>query len=196
MELKSHLYLGVCLLQKGTSGTSHSDNAAFLIGCIEPDLNATTYLKGTLHGERFRGHNYVNLLPRIQKLLDKAEHSRTERLLYYYRLGKLTHYLADAFTWPHNSTFPGTLHDHIEYEKGLAKCLRSSARDKIQQAETTLDYQRLLAVISEQHNAYLNAPKGIQTDTDFITRITALVFSALFQTSNRKMLLLQTGGAV
>ena len=37
----------------------------------------------------------------------------------YYTLGKLTHYLADAFTYPHNDHFSDSLMDHHRYESDL-----------------------------------------------------------------------------
>ena len=37
----------------------------------------------------------------------------------YYHLGKLTHYLADAFTFLHNRAFEGSLKEHCKYEKEL-----------------------------------------------------------------------------
>lgn len=179
MELKCHFYLGCCLLRRRTDRLAAVDHGAFLIGCVEPDLNVTTYLKGSLHGQRLRGHNYPNLLPRIQQLIEQLESSEMNRLLYFYRLGKLTHYLADAFTWPHNSTFPGTLKEHMAYEKKMGDSFMMSADEKIQHAMTVWDCRRLLPAISEQHSLYLNAPTGVRTDVDFITRTTAAVFAAL-----------------
>ena len=37
-----------------------------------------------------------------------------------YRLGVLLHYAADAFTWPHNEHFGGSLREHMRYERRAA----------------------------------------------------------------------------
>ncbi|HWS42189.1 MAG TPA: zinc dependent phospholipase C family protein [Pseudoflavonifractor sp.] len=44
----------------------------------------------------------------------------------YFRLGKLMHYIADAFTCPHNESFTGTLWSHRIYEAHLHPCHSSS----------------------------------------------------------------------
>ncbi|MGN0169039.1 MAG: zinc dependent phospholipase C family protein [Acetatifactor sp.] len=196
MKLKSHFYLGACLLRQGALYASTADRAAFLAGCVEPDLNAVTYLKGSLHGQKLRGHNFPNLLPRIQKLIFHLEYSGAKTPVYFYRLGKLTHYLADAFTWPHNTAFRGTLRDHILYEERMENYFLASAPEKIRQAEIIENDRSLFLAILEQHSAYLNAPNGIQTDIDYITRIVALIFTVFSQVIGAELLLLPTGGAV
>lgn len=196
MKLKSHLFLGAWLLHGGTVSISLINRTAFLSGCVEPDLNICTYLKGSFHGQKLRGHNYPNLLPRIQKLISDLEHSKAETPLYYYRLGKLTHYLADAFTWPHNTAFHGSLWEHILYEEQLEQCFLTSAPGKIRQAGTIDNHRNLLLAILEQHTAYLNAPTGIQTDIEYITRIVPFLFTLFSHAAETGPLLCPAGGAV
>lgn len=46
----------------------------------------------------------------------------------YYTLGKLTHYLADAFTYPHNENYPESLIAHRQYEDDLRSYLAQYLR--------------------------------------------------------------------
>lgn len=179
MKLKSHLYLGTCLLWQDSGFPSSANAIAFLAGCAEPDLNAATYLKGSFHGQRFRGHNYPNLLPRIEKLLYKLEHADGATPLYYYRLGKLSHYLADAFTYPHNQAFSGTLREHMQYEACLEERFLPAIRSGTQNANGKLPSGSLLPIVVDAHNAYKNTRAGIETDVDFITSVTSAVMAKL-----------------
>lgn len=195
MKLKSHFYLGTCLLRQGAFYASPADRAAFLAGCVEPDLNAVTYLKGSFHGQKLRGHNFPNLIPRIRKLIFHLEYSGAKTPVYFYRLGKLIHYLADAFTWPHNTAFAGTLLDHILYEEQMEKFFLASAPEKIRQAGIIENDRNPFLAILEQHSAYLKAPNSIQTDIDYITRTVSLIFTVFSRVIGTELLLLHSGGA-
>ena len=45
-------------------------------------------------------------------------------------LGQIFHYIADYFTFPHNSNYSGSLKDHCIYEKYLKFRLRSYIRER------------------------------------------------------------------
>ncbi|MEI3518476.1 MAG: zinc dependent phospholipase C family protein [Clostridia bacterium] len=82
---------------------------AFIIGSIEPDKNLLTYLHGFLGGRKLHGHDYEKYLPVMKRLYDMLSEKKVFGLKDYYRLGKLLHDTADAFTYPHNSIFTGSL---------------------------------------------------------------------------------------
>ena len=65
------------------------------------------------------GHNYENILPVMKSMLMSFENKTGMGIWDYYRLGKLTHYVADSFTYPHNGNFTGNLSDHCDYETEL-----------------------------------------------------------------------------
>ena len=48
----------------------------------------------------------------------------------YYTLGKLTHYLADAFTYPHNENYPDSMLCHHQYETDLRAYLEEYLADR------------------------------------------------------------------
>jgi len=91
----------------------------FKLGNIEPDFNPVTYLRGFKTVEHFRGHNYRNVCDTIRHLTFNLLYTGDNNAKTYYYLGKLCHYTTDAFTYPHNVTFEGTIRQHIQYEKAL-----------------------------------------------------------------------------
>lgn len=92
---------------------------AYLRGNVAPDENPVTYLHGFRYGMKFHGHNYENILPTIKRLYGSLLKKKSLGLIDYYRLGKLSHYTADSFTYPHNAIFPGSIVDHVKYESVL-----------------------------------------------------------------------------
>ena len=92
---------------------------AFLFGSFQPDCNPLTYLKGSLRAYKFRGHNYSNSQRYIYSHIIRLQRRRRWTMWQYYTLGKLTHYLADAFTYPHNENYPDSMLCHHQYETDL-----------------------------------------------------------------------------
>lgn len=94
---------------------------AFLFGCVEPDINLLSHLdldkqKKTAH---LHGHNHPYLDQRILRLIEKLTLNPNITPLYAFRLGVLLHYLADAFTFAHNTNFKGNFSAHNAYEKAF-----------------------------------------------------------------------------
>lgn len=60
MKTADHLLLGQYLVER--CGTPHlrCHRRAFLLGCVEPDYNVFSYLRGMRYYEKFRGHNAEN----------------------------------------------------------------------------------------------------------------------------------------
>lgn len=119
MKRKSHLSLGKVLSFQYFHAVSGYQRSIFLLGCMQPDWNLATYLKGSRTYQWLRGHNYMNAQRYMQRLADRLEHCEKWGVLSYYRLGKLIHYVTDAFTQAHNAWFEGNLATHRDYENAL-----------------------------------------------------------------------------
>lgn len=178
MTSKCHYYFGLYLLSSELNSAGITEQTAFLYGCMEPDFNPGTYLKGSLHGQKLRGHNFQNMLPCIHKLFEKIQCAEPSGILYFYRLGKLTHYLTDAFTYPHNSVFGGSLRDHMRYEDELEPLfLRSFSACPIpRKTERSGDpYEMFL----EAHQDYLHSEMGKQSDISSALRTVPCIVHAV-----------------
>ena len=60
MRGASHRSLGNYLAEHYLENATALQVRAFRLGCIEPDRNPVTYLKGSLRWQWLRGHNYKN----------------------------------------------------------------------------------------------------------------------------------------
>lgn len=130
MRTIDHLFLGKYLANRYMDCESEVNRRAFVIGNILPDINFMTYFRGFLSKGELRGHNYEQIKPVISKLFKSLGRRNKKYGLYdYLRLGKLMHYVADAFTYPHNECFKGTLKAHIDYEESLHTAFKEFGQD-------------------------------------------------------------------
>ena len=110
MQKRSHTLLASALLRSREGFDARRFELAFLFGSFQPDCNPFSYLKGSLRARTFGGHNYTNsreyIYDHIQRL---QQRHKVWTMWQYYTLGKLTHYLADAITYPHNENVESPL---------------------------------------------------------------------------------------
>ena len=109
MQKRSHKLLAATLLENTQGFQARRFELAFLFGSFQPDCNPLTYLKGSLRAYKFRGHNYSNSQHYIYSRISRLQRRQRWTIWQYYTLGKLTHYLADAFTYPHNENYPDSI---------------------------------------------------------------------------------------
>ena len=177
MKAVSHRLLGLHLARHYLQGRSPLQLKAFQLGCVEPDKNPATYLKGSIRAQMLRGHNYRSAKKYIQQLCRRLRSKGLSSLWDYYTLGKLIHYIADAFTYPHNDHFPGDLKAHREYESALHACLAKRIH-----AEAPRKHIRRgcpAHFITLRHRQYAAHHPGIHTDAawilDVCTTVTAML---------------------
>ena len=178
MRGQSHRCLGKYLVQHYMPNTPERYTRAFLIGCIEPDRNPVTYLKGSLRFQWLRGHNYNNARKFMRHISWRLERKETLNLYDYYTLGKLIHYTADAFTFAHNDTFPTNLSDHREYEVELQKHFLSYLQED-PQVDTKVA-QTVMGAIYSYHREYEAQDADIDTDSRFALAACCCVLAVLF----------------
>ncbi len=165
MRGQSHKRLGEYLARKYMSGIPKRYVRAFLIGCVEPDRNPATYLKGSIKFQWLRGHNYRNARSYMGRLSRRLENRSRLRLLDYYAIGKLIHYTTDSFTSAHNAYFPTRLEAHREYEAMLQNYfLNFLSQDP---PPSAVPCRRIMDTIRAQHRDYSRFPADIRTDTRF-----------------------------
>ena len=177
MRGKSHISLGRYLLAHYLSDLPRSYQRAFLFGCIQPDRNPATYLKGSIRFQWLRGHNYHNARQFMNRISRRLEQKETLKLYDYYTLGKLIHYTADAFTFAHNDTFPTKLSDHRDYEISLQNCfldyLHSNPRINVKSERTVMDG------ITRYHREYSSKSMDIHRDCRYVLQACCCVLAIL-----------------
>ena len=175
LNLKSHIILSLFLAKR-----IRISCIPFLFGSVEPDLFVFSYLKGFLRTKRMSGHEYENMRIRSKKILKKIEGSR---MLSSYRLGKLVHYLADSFTYAHNSCFEGNLKDHMLYEDRLLMAIEEVIRDE---DVIPAFFSSAWDYVEKMHDEYLLKKHCEKTDAEYILSIS---FSVAFALKEEKALL-------
>lgn len=176
MQKRSHKLLASALLRSRQGFRARRFELAFLFGSFQPDCNPLTYLKGSRRACRLRGHNFSNSQPYINAHIQRLQQRRTNWTMWqYYTLGKLTHYLADAFTYPHNETYPESLLAHRQYEDAL----RTYLAEYLQQRSLLHQQFRedLAAALEELHCQYLENRSTMQRDVQYILQATSLLMA-------------------
>lgn len=177
MRGRSHICLGNYLVRHYMPELPRRYEKAFLLGCIEPDRNPATYLKGSLRCQWLRGHNYHNARRFMRRISSRLERKEQLNLFDYYTLGKLIHYTADAFTFAHNDTFPEKLSDHREYESVLQEHFLAFLKDD-PQVDIRLS-QTIMEGIGRYHREYISSESDIARDSRFALQACCCVLAIL-----------------
>ena len=167
MRRTSHLQLGHFLAERCLKNASKHHIAAFKFGCIEPDLNPATYIKGSKKARLLHGHNYPNAENCMKRIAKKLEKRGAHGVMYCYALGKLVHYIADSFTYPHNTHFTGSLKAHARYETGLNIAFLRFLSSHDGTRKTPCVHGSVFDFISRRHAEYSNAPRCELTDCEY-----------------------------
>ena len=177
MRGKSHLIIAQYLLDHYMPDIPKRYQLAFRLGCIEPDRNPATYLKGSLRCQWLRGHNYKNAQRFMTTMAGRLEGRQHLRLYDYYTLGKLIHYTTDAFTYAHNDTFPTQLREHKQYEDALQiyflSFMAHNPRVTVPTDET------IMGAIQAYHEKYERKASDIHRDSRFALNACCCVLATL-----------------
>ena len=177
MKTLSHKYLAEHIAGQYLRGFSMLEKNAYIYGAIAPDVNKVTYLHGWKGNKKFFGHNYENSSQTMDHLIKKLERSTPGGGIYFYRLGKLTHYIADSFTHVHNGYFTGSLAEHVQYESALHKCLLEQIPFQ-KMVLPTFDVKAL----HEHHDTYADLYPSVEIDLLYIS---SMVLAATFCYADR-----------
>lgn len=177
MRGKSHLRIAQYLLENYLQDIPKRYQRAFRLGCIEPDRNPATYLKGSIRCQWLRGHNYKNARRFMRTISIRLERKERLNLFDYYTLGKLIHYTTDAFTYAHNDTFPVQLKEHKAYEDALQEHFLDYMEQDPQVDIPTA--RTIMEAISSYHKEYEREESNIHRDSRFALSACCCVLAIL-----------------
>lgn len=177
MQKRSHKLLAQTLLDSYDGFEKKRFEVAFLFGSFQPDCNPLSYLKGSLRAKKLMGHNFSNSQRYIYRHILSLQRRHQWNLWQYYTLGKLTHYLADAFTYPHNDTYPDSLMDHRRYEDHLRRQFALYLADR--RVYPARARGNVVFAISQLHRQYLTAASDWQRDARFILLANDLLLASV-----------------
>lgn len=178
VQKRSHLLLARSLLSREHGFPARRYELAFLFGSFQPDCNPLSFLKGSLRGGLLGGHTYRNSRAYINRHIRRLQRRKNWNLWHYYTMGKLTHYVADAFTWPHNPHFPGVGWEHHTYETALRLALEARLANgtgfrPVEDVSAALPY-----ALQSLHDQYLaEAKPGVNVDMDYILKASDMLLA-------------------
>ncbi|MDD4431949.1 MAG: zinc dependent phospholipase C family protein [Bacteroidales bacterium] len=175
MKTKDHLALGHFLLNLSDNAGLQKHKRAFLLGCIEPDYNMATYTRGLRNHPKFRGHNAENSYRHITKCLSEFQSDGICSAWDYFTLGTMFHYIADAFTYPHNSFWKGSLLKHAAYEMELHTVFYKELGLRSVKRPITL-LPSLTYYFSNTHDEYSAASHTMKVDCRYIIGVCERMF--------------------
>lgn len=178
MQENDHLALAMELIRATPVEMPWLAKAAFLIGNLEPDLNFFTYARASLAQKTLRGHNAENSREHVLKCLNRLDHKTIWTPLDYFTLGTVVHYVADAFTFPHNGLFSGSLRAHVAYEKVLHEEF-CRVREKNQTADSIPWQETAAGYYLAQHLNYAKSEKTPEDDCTNILRVCRTIYRRL-----------------
>ena len=175
MKKRSHKLLASTLLEYEHGFRARRYEWAFLFGSFQPDCNPLTYLKGSLRAYKFRGHNFSNSQAYINAHILRLQRRARWTVWQYYTLGKLTHYLADAFTFPHNEHYPDSLIAHRAYEDALRVYFAEYLQSRTLRPERAR--WDLTQAIDQLHRQYMETQADVHQDARFILEANLLLMA-------------------
>lgn len=186
MLSKDHRLLGEFLASKMIKNTSTLATHLFVTGCVFPDHNPLTYLYGLYLGHPLKAHFLFLSYPKIMHLCNKLESRETLYIWDYYTLGALLHYVADAFTYPHNEHYTGTMLEHAQYEHiDLHQIFEPylTADFSIGMYDQN-DMKPIGSTFVELHDSYMeNAPTTLN-DAEYICKACTMVCARVLEKEN------------
>lgn len=194
MRKKSHISVAKYLLNSKGMEYLQGHKKSFYWGSILPDC-VPSFIT--------RRHCIEDTIEILKKEIDKVtiDYDAEKGLSTYFcrHLGVITHYVADYFTFPHNSIYPGNIKDHCAYEEELKHAMREyvkSDRAKRVRQETGLfqNSEEIVSFIKEIHAQYLQLMLQVKIDCMYIVELCHKVVDAilrLFELEHSKVLKLQ-----
>lgn len=175
MRKKSHILVARYLANHTHRFSLQEHRKALCLGSILPDLRPSFLTK-----KHSYDGTYQEIKEKIRSIVGWCDCPMSDRV-YYRRLGEVLHYIADYFTYPHNTVFEGNLKDHCSYEEDLKNSLKSyifsdksacHARRKIK-----FDgIEEIFAYIEEEHRAYCLKAGDVATDIHYVLNVSVQVF--------------------
>ncbi len=162
MKTKDHAILAGYITTNASNHGLDKHKKAFVFGSVAPDINVLTHIRGHKFNES------IHIVERrFKKLLDREQWKTRD----FYRFGKIIHYLADYFTFAHNTFFSGGIHDHREYEKKLHDYFIPYLDWVREHLAIPVSGKGILESVIKNHEDYMNAETSVENDCHYIVSI-------------------------
>lgn len=168
MQSIDHYILGRYIIENCNIHTDRLSEKMFMAGCIEPDLNPLTYMRGSIKYHFLHGHNADNSRRHLMHVMEKLGDKGLKSPVQWFVFGTAIHYIADSFTFAHNEMFGGNIAEHVRYEKFLHPVFADYLKSC--KTESGLPSARIFRTVSAYHDKYLADKRSYLTDCRYIVR--------------------------
>ncbi len=186
LRKKSHITLARYLVNESRDKELKKHKYAFYLGSVLPDIKPSFI---------YKRHEISGTFPALQeqiKLLSSFHTWKNEKnnSKYYRHLGKVSHYLADYFTYPHNDKFTGGFRAHCSYEEDLKKQLRQhiSSGKAASRKKKYIEFaapEALFDFVAKTHKDYLSEKNTVEGDISHIIPINSQVLKSITSFARR-----------
>lgn len=179
MRKKSHISLAKYIVEDMRVPELEAHRKAFYLGSILPDCKFSFLTKRHEFGETFE-----LVTEQIRCLSNRESQERSNLRAYMRHLGEVIHYVADYFTFPHNSTYDGNFKDHCYYEKALKFRLREyvksgeAFRERIE-VRHFATAEAVVSFIKNAHWEYISRKRNVEEDCHYIVQVCHQVVQAI-----------------
>lgn len=179
MRKKSHISLAGQMMNSLEVEGIINHKLTFYFGNILPDCKPSFVTTPHTFDETFD-----KIGEKMRKLVKSFEQTKGMTMAKTLRLGEVTHYIADYFTFPHNTHYDGNLKDHCCYEGDLKRRLKEyieSGQAMILKSKVEIfgKIEELLAYVKERHSEYMSRKRSIRDDMDYIITVCTSVMASL-----------------
>lgn len=174
MRKKSHWHLAGYLIRENNRPAI---GLMFKVGSVAPDFMIRSMIQG---------HSYERTAWRVEQRIMKLEERGRWNLVSAYRLGYVTHYLADYFTAPHNLHGDFGFRAHCSFEKRQLRMLRSQLDSQHHSGMSYEGQSDVMEYLKNKHEEYLEKTPEVETDCDYIIDVTEQVSHQMFALFNSR----------
>lgn len=186
MKHRDHRLLGQYLMSLNPEQwRGRGRSRAFLLGCVLPDYNPFTYMRGIPQSRRMAGHNSRYSEKHVNKLAHRLQKKGIRGVADAYALGTLIHYLADSFTYVHTESFVRGMREHNRYERELRELFPVLLIDQLRHTPPA-PVEDLLGFLRTERARYESLPKSMRNDAIRILRVCTVVFRSVFLEKRKK----------
>ncbi len=186
MRKKSHISLAKGVINGLDIGDRINHRLSFFVGSIWPDCTPSFLTKRHCIDETFD-----ILAVNMEKFLEKYKTNKDMSILSTWRMGIVMHYIADYFTYPHNSHYTGGFKQHCIYEEELKHRMYSFVAD-VKNAISQYDVpvfastSQIKDYIKNRHNAYMKLNANVDYDCGYSVNTCMAVMASLLYIVDKK----------
>lgn len=186
MRKKSHISVAKGVINGLGVGDRINHRLAFYVGSIWPDCIPSFITRRHCIEDTFEIFN-----KRMNKFVDKFNPKKDMSALSTWRMGVVLHYIADYFTFPHNSNYTGSLKEHCVYEEQLKHRMyryidNLNAGESREKMSVLPELGEIAQFIRDKHEQYMNLSGNVDIDCRYSVLACMSVAASLLAIVSRR----------